>query len=64
MSSLDYYDLISGNSTMGNKKPYLGTTLINELDRQRRVYLEGIYGRFGSRADLLHGDRVGHEPLR
>ena len=59
MSSLDYYDLISGIDQKGNKKPYLGTTLINELDSAGytwKAYMDGLR----SRADLLHGDRVGH----
>jgi phosphatidylinositol-3-phosphatase len=45
MSSLDYYDLISGIDQKGNKKPYLGTTLVNELDSAGytwKAYMDGL----------------------
>ncbi len=45
MSSLDYYDLISGIDQKGSKKPYAGTTLVNELDSAGytwKAYMDGL----------------------
>jgi acid phosphatase len=47
MSSLDYLDFLSGFDQKGNKKPYTGSTLVNELDNADppitwKAYMDGL----------------------